>query len=134
MKHFCWYLSAGVFLFGLFVNANAMAEMCKWVDRFGITHIQECPSKNKPDPANAKEDPKVEIYVTSWCRYSQQALQYFKTRRISFTAYDIEKDPDARRRQLEINPTGRVPTVVIDGEIIRGYNPEKFDRILNGSR
>jgi hypothetical protein len=43
-------------------------------------------------------------------------------------------DPDARRRQLGINPTGKVPTVVINGNVIRGFNAEIYDRTLNGSR
>jgi glutaredoxin len=138
--------------------------MYKWVDKFGITHIQSSPpedtsdtSKNKKprernsspgarhspaaasadDPEKTSENeinPKVELYVTSWCRYSRQAQAYFKTKRVPFTVYDIEKDPDARRRQKEINPTGSVPTVVINGNVIRGYNAEKYDRFLNGSR
>jgi glutaredoxin len=141
-----------------------MAEMYKWVDKFGITHIQGSPPEASPDTSTNKKpgernpipgvrqspaatsagdpektsglkiNPKVELYVTSWCRYSQKAQAYFKTKGVPFTVYDIEKDPYARRRQLEINPTGKVPTVVINGNIIRGFNAEKYDRILNGSR
>jgi len=164
MRFLRLYVIGSVLLFGLFINGHAVAEMYKWVDKFGITHIQSSPpedtsdtSKNKKprernsspgarhspaaasadDPEKTSENeinPKVELYVTSWCRYSRQAQAYFKTKRVPFTVYDIEKDPDARRRQKEINPTGSVPTVVINGNVIRGYNAEKYDRFLNGSR
>jgi glutaredoxin len=162
MRFIRLYVFGSGLLFGLFISGHAMAEMYKWVDKFGITHIQGSPpedspgtSKNKKpgdpmrgvrqspaatsadDPEKTSEikiNPKVELYVTSWCRYSQKAQGYFKTKGVPFTVYDIEKDPNARRRQLEINPTGKVPTVVINGNVIRGYNVEIYDRILNGSR
>jgi len=148
-------------LFGLFVCERAIAEMYKWVDKSGIVHIQDSPPENTSDtgkignrrerntaPAvrrppeatsavnpekapEAKRDPKVDLYVTSWCPYSQQALAYFKAKGVPFTVYDVEKDPDARRRQKEVNPTGSVPTVVINGTVLRGYNPGKFDKLLN---
>jgi glutaredoxin len=136
-----------------------MAEMYKWVDKFGITHIQGSPPEDTPDTSKNKKPrernsspgvrhspaaisaddlektseieikPKVELYVTSWCRYSHQSQAYFKTKRVPFTVNDIEKDPDARRRQKEINPTGSVPTVVINENVIRGYNAKNLTEL-----
>jgi glutaredoxin len=165
MRYLRLYLFGSGLLFALFISGHAIAEMYKWVDKLGITHIQGSPPEDTPDTGKIKKrgerntspavrfhspaatsvddpektseiklDPKVELYVTSWCRYSQQAQAYFKTKGVPFTVYDIEKDPNARRRQMEINPTGKVPTVVINGNVIRGYNAEKFDRFLNKSR
>ena len=164
MRFIRLYVFGSGLLVGSFISGHAMAEMYKWVDKFGITHIQGSPPEGSPDTSKNKKprernpmpgvrlspaatladdpektseikiNPKVELYVTSWCRYSQKAQAYFKTKGVPFTVYDIEKDPNARRRQLEINPTGKVPTVVINGNVIRGYNAEIYDRTLNGSR
>ena len=118
-------------LFGLFMTGHAIAEMIKWVDKFGITHIQDSPLANIPEKkSQIKIDPKVELYVTSWCPASRKALEYFQTKGISFTAYDVEKDPDAYRRYKEIYKTGRVPTVVINGNVYVGFNADEFDRML----
>jgi len=52
------------------------------------------PSKSiqtPPDDAR-HENAIVEIYTTSWCRYCKDTKRYFRSRGISFTEYDVEKD------------------------------------------
>ncbi len=51
-----------------------------------------------------KTPPVVEIYVTSWCGWSKKAIEFFTSRGIAFSAYDIEKDPEANRRHDELSP------------------------------
>jgi glutaredoxin len=135
MKYIRLYVfGCGLFL-GLFMTGHAIAEIIKWVDKFGIIHIQDSPQVNTPEKkSQIKIDPKVELYVTSWCPWSQKALKYFQEKGVSFTAYDIEKDPGSRRRQKEINPSGSVPTVVINGNVYVGYSANEFDRMLKESR
>ncbi len=160
MKHIRLYVLGSGLLFVLFMNKHALAEMYKWVDKFGIIHIQDSPPKDAPDTAKIKRrgkrnsspgarrppaatssddsektselkpEPKVELFVTRWCPASQQALKYFKSKGIPFTAYDVEKDSNALRRQKEINPRGSVPTVVINGKVFDGYNADEFDQML----
>ncbi len=135
MRYIRLYVIGCGLCFGLFMNGHAIAEMIKWVDKFGIIHIQDSPQVNTTEKkSRIKIDPKVEIYVTSWCPASQKALKYFQEKVVSFTAYDVEKDPDASRRQKEINPRGSVPTVVINGNVYVGFNAVKFDRMLEESR
>lgn len=74
--------------------------------------------------------PKVEIYTTSWCGYCKQAIAYFKTRRIPFTEYDVEKDTAAAGRWQELSQGGGVPVVVIGKRVIRGYSREAYERVL----
>jgi len=100
------------------------------------------PSRDVPAPkavdrvpkASERPAPVVEIYVTSWCPWSTKAKDYFTSRGISFSAYDIEKDPDAKRRKDEIDSRKGVPTVVINGTVVHGYNPEGYRRVLEGRR
>jgi hypothetical protein len=46
----------------------------------------------------------VVLYTTSWCPYCKKAKEFFKSRNIYFTNYDIEQDRDAavRKKQLDL--------------------------------
>jgi glutaredoxin-like YruB-family protein len=93
------------------------------------------PSKSiqtPPDDAR-HENAIVEIYTTSWCRYCKDTKRYFRSRGISFTEYDVEKDSAAARRLRRLNPRGGVPLTVINGRPIVGYAPAAFDRALRES-
>lgn len=74
--------------------------------------------------------PKVEIYMTSWCRYCKKAKSFFNARGISYTAYDIEKDRAAAARMARLNPGGGVPLTVIDGQVIRGFSESAYSAAL----
>mgnify|MGYP001815248669 CR=1 FL=1 len=89
------------------------------------------PATTTPSRATLdRKDVDVEIYTTSWCHYCRKAKQYFRTRGISFKAYDVEKDARAARRLRRYNPRGGVPVTVIDGRPIVGYAPDAFSRAL----
>ena len=73
---------------------------------------------------------KVEIYETSWCPYCKKAKNFFRSRGISFTAYDIEKDEAAARRKKRLRSGSGVPLVVINGTVIEGFAPAVYERAL----
>lgn len=77
-----------------------------------------------------RQNPKVEVYGTSWCPYCKMAKDFLRSRGIAFTEYDIEKDLDALRRKKEIDPDGGVPTTVIDGQVLRGFSAEAYEKAL----
>ena len=114
----------------LVASAPVMAEKMIWIDEKGGIH-----SEVKETPRSQNEKPEVELYVTSWCPYCKQAKQYFRSRDIPFTAYDIEKDGRAARRMAELDTRGGVPFAVINGQKIRGFSPEAYEKALErGSR
>ncbi|MGD2186167.1 MAG: glutaredoxin family protein [Desulfobacterales bacterium] len=82
------------------------------------------------DEAEADEAPTVEIYVTSWCRYCHAAKNFFRSRGIEFTVYDIEKDRDAARRMMTFTKIKAVPFVVINGRGIQGYSEQAYELAL----
>jgi glutaredoxin len=75
--------------------------------------------------------PKVELYVTSWCPWCKKAVEFFRSRGIPFTEYDVEKDQAAARRHREL-AGGRsgVPFAVVNGQRIHGYAPEEYEMAL----
>ena len=134
-------LTAGIFM--LFVQfllvPVAEAKLYTWVDRTGKVR-----RTYYPPPANQvmqeKEEVEyseevvlndVELYVTSWCPYCKQAINYFKSKGVPVKVYDIEKDRAAAARKRDLDNGGGVPFAIINGYYISGYSPESYNEALN---
>jgi glutaredoxin-like YruB-family protein len=83
-----------------------------------------------PEASEAIKEPTVELYVTSWCVYCKKAKQFFRSKGIKFTAYDVEKDESAARRMRALTPNRGVPFVVINGHGIQGYSEKAYQTAL----
>ncbi len=102
----------------------------------------QTPGKNNPGshttPSLARQSaksgtpPKVELYVTSWCPYCKEARNFFKSRGIPFTEYDIEKDKNAARRKQQFDKRGGVPFALINGTPVHGFSKVAYERALRG--
>jgi glutaredoxin-like YruB-family protein len=140
------------------VSGSSTAKFYKYVDENGVVHFQDHPpvdvgpdteveelpeyktkksDRNLPRKDNKKSigkidysNAQVELYVTSWCRYCNKAKEYFRSRGIPFTEYDIEKDMAAARRKNKLSPQKGVPFAVVNGRKIYGYAPEAYERAL----
>lgn len=80
---------------------------------------------NPPPDYGAMHGGKVVLYATDWCTYCAQTRELMRAHGITFHEYDIEKDP-VGREQFERLGGVFVPLLVVRGEIIRGYDPEKL--------
>ncbi|NTU42317.1 MAG: hypothetical protein HGA78_04545 [Nitrospirales bacterium] len=76
--------------------------------------------------------PKVELYITSWCPYCKKAMDFFQSRGIPVTVYDIEKDSAAAARKNQLDSRRGVPFAVINGQQIHGYSEVFYQRALDG--
>ena len=72
----------------------------------------------------------VEIFTTSWCGYCKKAIAFFRSHRIQFQQYDVEKDPSAAARMHALGGTGPVPFAVINGKQILGFSEYEYKRAL----
>ena len=63
----------------------------------------------------------VEMYTTSWCPYCMRARALLRNKRVEFSEFDVEEEPD-RRREMVRRAGGRtsVPQIFINGEHIGG--------------
>jgi len=77
-----------------------------------------------------QETNQVELYVTSWCPYCRQAIDFFRSRGIYYVLYDIERDDNAARRKKELDPRKGVPFAVINGVKIHGFSEEAYKKAL----
>ncbi len=63
----------------------------------------------------------VEFYTTPGCPYSEAAREDLEWRGVDFVEYDVEKDPEARGRMLELTGGNRtVPIICEEGKPIQG--------------
>ncbi|HKW74366.1 MAG TPA: Uxx-star family glutaredoxin-like (seleno)protein [Terriglobales bacterium] len=63
---------------------------------------------------------RLELYGTARCPYTQDMREYLEWNRREFQEYDVEADPEARRRMHALDETlRRVPVLVEDGKIVQ---------------
>jgi len=78
-----------------------------------------------PPDYSALQTADVVLYATDWCGYCAKARKLFSENNIPYIEYDIEKS-DEGREQYESLGGGGVPLILIDGQVINGYNAGKI--------
>ena len=74
---------------------------------------------------------KVEIYTTPWCAYCKMAKEYFKKNDIVYTEHDVANDAIKRQEMIDKTHQMGVPVIIIDGQIVIGFDREKIAGLLN---
>lgn len=81
---------------------------------------------------------KVSMYTLSTCPWCRKTKQYFKDKNIPFeyVDYDLAGEKEQEKILEEISKYGgsAFPFVKIDGEVVIGYNPQKYDELLNKAK
>ena len=132
-----------VFFLILIITGLAGAELYRWVDKDGVVHLSDVMPRNARQnvvehqrevessiSSKNRSGPKVELYITDWCPYCQMAREFFRSRGIPFTEYDIEKDKAAAARKNRLDKKKGVPFAMINGQGIHGYAPTAYEQAL----
>ena len=100
----------------------------------------EPPKNVRPEPfelesptaaARAGEEPKITLYMTSWCGYCRKASKLLKELDADFVSKDVEKNRKAAAEFRRKNGgRGGVPLIDIDGELVRGYNAKMIRELV----
>ena len=62
----------------------------------------------------------IELYTTAGCPYSEAAREDLQWRGVDFIEYDVEKNPQARERMLELTDGNRtVPVIFEEGKPVQ---------------
>jgi glutaredoxin 3 len=62
----------------------------------------------------------IELYTTVGCPYSEAAREDLEWRGVDFIEYDVERDPEARGRMLELTGgTRTVPVILEEGKPVQ---------------
>lgn len=133
-------------LITLLLTLPAWAEIYSWTDNNGRKFFSSTPPKNQSskqvtvrvnsftnvsiDKSIFNTGNKVIMYSTSWCGYCKKAKQYFKSKNIPFTEYDIENNARAKRQYKKMNGQG-VPIILVGKKRLNGFSKSSFERIYN---
>ncbi len=85
---------------------------------------------NPPPDYGTMHNEKVILYATDWCGYCRKARELMEKHNISYFEYDIEKSEEGRKQHKALGGNG-VPVLLIDGEVVKGYNPSKILELVN---
>ncbi len=83
----------------------------------------------QPPATRFADDQQIILYATQWCGYCARARKYFNERNIPFVEYDVEKSREGREHFDRLNGKG-VPLLVVNGEVIRGFNPDVIEQAM----
>lgn len=78
---------------------------------------------------------KVKMYTLSTCPWCMKTKKFFRENNIpfEFTDYDLLSEADQKKLMkelIELGCTGAFPVVIIDKEVIIGYNPDTYKQVL----
>lgn len=76
------------------------------------------------------EQKKVLIYTTPTCPYCQQTKEYLKEKNIAYEEVDVAADSVKAQEMIDKSGQMGVPVVMIDDEVIIGFDKEKIDKTL----
>ena len=73
----------------------------------------------------------VFVYALSTCPWCRKTKRWFEDSKIAFEWVDVDTLPDDEQDKMadkayELSGGRRFPVVVINGEVVVGYSPDKF--------
>ena len=75
-------------------------------------------------------DKKVVIYMTPTCPWCHRAKDYLSRKGISFTEHNVAEDREAAKEMIDKSKQMGVPVIIVDGEVVVGFNQSKLDGLL----
>jgi glutaredoxin len=69
----------------------------------------------------------VKVYYTHWCPACTKARAWLDANGVSYSAYDVENDSSAKKTQRQLNPSGTIPTIDVDGIVLIGFSSSEFN-------
>lgn len=73
---------------------------------------------------------KVTVYSTATCPYCHMAKDFFKQKNVAFTDYNVGEDHSKAQEMYKKSGQLGVPVIDIDGEILVGFQPDEFSKLL----
>ena len=75
-------------------------------------------------------DKKIIIYSTPTWPYCKRAKEYLSRKGITFTDYNVAGDRDKAREMIDKSGQMGVPVILVDDEVIVGFNQNALDKLL----
>lgn len=72
----------------------------------------------------------IVIYTTPTCHYCHAAKEYFAENNIPYTEYDVSADPKKRQEMVEKSGQMGVPVILVDNDIMVGFQEGTMAHLL----
>ena len=126
-------------------------EIHRWVDAQGQVHFGDrapegAESQRVTVRPNVYSSPAVEavqdnfhspstivLYSTAWCGYCRKAREYFRSKGIAYSEYDVETSDKGRRDYARLGARG-VPVILVGGKRLNGFSPQAFEQLYAAGR
>jgi len=76
-------------------------------------------------------DKKVVIYSTPTCPYCKRAKDYLSRKEIPYIDINVAQDREKAKEMIDKSGQMGVPVIIIDGEIVVGFNQALLDKLLS---
>lgn len=73
---------------------------------------------------------KVQIYSTPSCSYCHMAKDFFAKNNVAYDDFNVAADMEKRKEMVEKSEQMGVPVILIDGELIVGFDKAKISGLL----
>jgi glutaredoxin-like YruB-family protein len=74
----------------------------------------------------------VVIYTTSWCGWCKRTRAWLDQKGVDYENRDVEANAAWAKESQDLTGSDGVPVVVIDGEVIKGFDVAKMESLLGG--
>ncbi|MFZ5968545.1 MAG: glutaredoxin family protein [Bacillota bacterium] len=71
----------------------------------------------------------IVVYTSDTCHYCHEAKDYLKAKHVDFQEKNVSKDMTARKELISKGFMG-VPVIVVEDEIIQGFDRNRLDQLL----
>ena len=73
----------------------------------------------------------VVIYSLSTWPHCKRTKEYLSKKGISYVDYDVAKDKVRAKEMIEKSGQNGVPVILVDDEMVVGFNQSKLDKLLS---
>jgi glutaredoxin len=91
------------------------------------------PERRRPvvEVASSNRAHDVTVYTAPWCGWCRKTLAFLDERGVDYVNKDIESDPRHADELREKTGGNAIPLVEIDGNPIRGFDPQQMAALLD---
>lgn len=104
-------------------NANRSAPSRQAVKQLAV-------AKSAPRAEASNSSHEVVIYTTSWCGWCKKTRDWLDTNGVDYENRDVEANDAWAREMHDLTGSGGVPVIVIDGEVIKGFDQRQMEKLL----
>ena len=72
----------------------------------------------------------VTMYSTDTCGYCKMAKEFFASKGVPYTEYNVGTDLEKRKEMIEKSGQMGVPVIFIDQEILVGFDKPRLSELL----